>query len=767
MSLPEHDRASVPDAQCHDARRREFLRAGGALAVGLALGGCAATGERHASSGKNPAAAGPESHREAKAQPWAPDQVDSWLVVHEDNSATLYTGFAELGQGATTSLLQIAAEELDLGMDQIRAAPLDTHLSPNQGGTYSSASVQRGRPQLSAAAAEARRALLALAAAKLGADPQTLTVERGRVRVGKSGRGTTYGELIGGRNFNLVITGKAPVKATTEYRLVGQRQKRADLAAKLTGRHVFIQQQRLPGMLHARVVRPRGQSAYGAGARVLRVDDSALAGIPGARLLRRNDFLGVVAPLEWDAIRAAQAVVVEWEMPPALPTSGGLHAQMRAAVTTDNIVLEKGEVRVAADEAAATVVQRGNAPYQAHAPFAPNCALADIRPDGGRVICSSQDVHAARRGIAQLLGLPPEKIRVQYGEGSGTYGHSCYDDVAQAAALLSQLAEAPVRLQFMRADEHGWDTYGPPHVGEARVSADANGRLVAYEYHGWQHNWSLVETTSQLAGAAPATEWPPVAVQGVNALTCGGMYEIANVKLVNHRLPGLAYLRGAWLRSPLDLAFAFVSEQAIDQLAVQLSIDPVELRRRNVKDERWRGVLDAVAQASQWSSSRVPDRLGGARLRRGRGVGMGTHLVSHGAAVADIEVDTQTGAVRILHLYGALDAGLVVNPLTVEHQIEGQLVQTASRMLLEEVRFDSARVTSLDWQSYPILRMDACPAVTAVIVQRMNERSTGAGEETMAAAAAAIANAFFDATGRRMERFPFTPERVLATLKGT
>lgn len=762
MSVPEHTHPAGPDAQ-----RRDFLRAGGALVVGLSLGGCAATSGRREPAKAGPARPGQGLPREARTQPWAPELVDTWLVIHEDNSATLYTGFAELGQGTTTSLLQIAAEELDLGLDQISAAPLDTHLSPNQGGTYSSASVQRGRPQVSAAAAEARRALLALAAAKLNADPEKLTVARGRVRVGKSGRGVTYGELIGGRRFDLTITGKAPVKATTEYRLVGQRQKRADLAAKLTGRHVFIQQQRLPGMLHARVVRPRGQAAYGAGARVLSVDDSALASIPGARLLRRSDFLGVVAPLEWDAIRAAQAVVVEWETPPALPTSSGLHAQMRAAATTDNVVLERGDVRVAADEAAATVVQQGNAPYQAHAPFAPNCALADIRPDGGLVICSSQDVHAARRGLAQLVGMPPEKMRVQYAEGSGTYGHSCYDDVAQAAALLSQLAGAPVRLQFMRADEHGWDTYGPPHVGEARVAADANGRIVAYEYHGWQHNWSLVETTSQLAGTAPAAEWPPVAVQGVNALTCGGMYDIANVKLVNHRLPGLAYLRGAWLRSPLDLAFAFVSEQAIDQLAVQLSIDPVELRRRNVKDERWRGVLDAVARASQWTALRTPDRLGGARVRRGRGVGLGTHLVSHGAAVADVEVDMQTGVVRILHLYGALDAGLVVNPLTVEHQIEGQLVQTASRMLLEEVKFDDARVTSLDWQGYPILRMDACPAVTPVIVQRMNERSTGAGEETMAAAAAAIANAFFDATGRRMERFPFTPERVLATLKGT
>jgi nicotinate dehydrogenase subunit B len=746
--------APVQPGATAGATRRDFLLGGGALAVGFSLAGCAGVAPRDL-----------PARRQPRVEGWASPQVDTWLVIHEDNTVTLYTGFAELGQGSTTSLLQVAAEELDLGMDQMRAAPLDTHLSPNQGGTYSSASVQRGRPQICAAAAEARRALLGLAAAHLRADIEKLTVELGRVRVGHKGKGVTYGELIGGRRFDLAISGNAPQKATSAYTVVGRPLKRKDLPAKITARHMYIQQQRIDGMLHARVVRPRGQSAYGAGARVLAVDDSALAAIPGARLLRKNDFLGVVAPLEWDAVRAAQAVKVEWEPPPLLPGATGLHAQMRAAATTDNVVLERGDTRVAADEAEATVVQQGKAPYQAHAPFAPNCALADIGPEGGLVICSSQDVHAARRSIATLLGLPPEKLRVQYGEGAGTYGHSCYDDAAQAAALLSQLAGHPVRLQFSRADEHGWDTYGPPHVGEARVSADANGRLVAYEYHGWQHNWSLVETTSQLAGSSPAAEWPPVAVQGVNALTCGGMYDIPNVRLVNHRLPGLAYLRGAWLRSPLDLAFAFVSEQAIDQLAVQLAIDPVEFRRRNIKDERWRGVLDAVAAASRWDAARTPGRTAGGRLRSGRGVGLGTHLVSHGAAVADVEVDMQTGAVRIIHLYGALDAGLVVNPLTVEHQIEGQLVQTASRMLLEEVQFDTARVTSLDWQGYPILRMDACPAVTPVIVQRMNERSTGAGEETMAAAAAAIANAFFDATGRRMDRFPLTPERVLAALK--
>jgi CO/xanthine dehydrogenase Mo-binding subunit len=247
------------------------------------------------------------------------------------------------------------------------------------------------------------------------------------------------------------------------------------------------------------------------------------------------------------------------------------------------------------------------------------------------------------------------------------------------------------------------------------------------------------------------------------------MYEIGSLKLVNHRLPALDWLRAGWLRSPLDLAFAFVSEQAIDQLANLLRIDPVEFRRRNIRDARWRDVLDAAAAAAGWSAPRTASFLepqaASSPLRRGRGAGLGTHLVSRGAAVAEVEVNIDTGRVRILKLTAALDAGLVVNPLIVEHQIEGQLVQTASRMLLEEVRMHAGRVTSLDWQGYPILRFADCPEVQAVVVQRTGEPSTGAGEETMAAAAAAIANAFFDATGRRMQRFPLLPERVLAALR--
>lgn len=743
--------------------RRDFLASGGALLVGLSLAGCEAPAPRGTSAGA--AAAGGRSGRPPVAGPPAPTQIDTWLAIHADNTATLYIGFAELGQGATTALLQVAAEELDLGMDQIRAAPLDTHLSPNQGGTYSSQAVQRGRPQVSTAAAEARAALLAHAADHLGAPVESLQVERGRVFVAGKRRGVTYGELIGDQRFELAFTGKAPLKPVERYRLVGTPEARVDLSGKLDGSHTYIQHVRLDGMLHGRVVRPRGQAAYGAGARVMSVDDSGLAGIPGARLLRRGDFLGVVAPREWDAVRAALAVRVQWEAPPALPGEAQLHAHMRRTVVPERVLLERGDVRLAASDAEVrSAAFHGDCPIQAHAPFAPNCALADIRPGEGLVICSSQDVWNARRTIAQLVGLAAEQLRVQYVEASGTYGRSCYDDAAQAAALLLQLAGAPVRLQLMRADEHGWDSYGPPHVGEVRVSAGADGRLVAYEYHGWQHNWSLVETSAQLAGAQPAAEWPFNPVQGVNVLVCGGMYTIPNVRLVNHQLPGLEYFRAAWLRSPLDLSFAFVSEQAIDELAFQLGRDPFEFRRDNIRDARWKGVLEAVARAADWGAPRAPGRLTQHRLHRGRGIGLGTHLISHAAAVADIEVDVDTGRVRIVHLYAALDAGLVVNPRIVERQIEGQMVQTASRMLLEEVRFDGQRVTSLDWQGYPILRIADCPAITPIVVQQTGERSTGAGEETMAATAAAIANAFFDATGKRMTRFPFTPERVREAL---
>ncbi len=729
--------------------RREFLKTGGALVIGFSLRGVSPAQQR----GEKP---GPPDAR----------QIDTWLAIHADNTATIYIGFAELGQGNSTALLQIAAEELDLDMSQLKSVRLDTNVTPNQGGTYSSASIQRGGPQVRAGAAEARQALLQMASKNLNTPVNRLTVSKGVVAGG--GRSVTYGELIGDKQFNLAFTGSAPVKPPTAYKLVGTPVPRRDSPAKVNGEYVYMQHARVDGMLHGRVVRPRGQSAYKAGAKVLSIDESSIRDIAGARVLRKGDFIGVVAENEWGAIQAAAKLKVVWDTTPALPGSDRLYEQMRSAKTTDNVVTQRGDAAGALASSTSGVAQVASqtcrAPYQSHAPFAPNCALADVKADSALLMSSTQDVYGTRTGVARLLGLPSDKVRVQYYEGSGTYGHSCYDDVAQAAALMSQLAAKPVRLQFMRWDELGWDNFGPAHVGQVRAAADASGKLIAYEYEGWQHGWSNTETTSQLTGA-PTAEWPGGAVQGVSQLNCGGMYDVANRLLVNHKLPVADYLKGGWLRSPLDLSFSFASEQAIDQLAYLLQLDPHEFRQRNIKDPRWLGVLDAAAQAAKWTPRRAAANLSAAKIVTGRGIGVGTHLASYGAAVAEIEVNKETGKVIAKHLYGAIDAGQVVNPGNVEAQIGGQLVQTASRMFHEEVTFNTTNVTSLDWNKYPVLRFDECPQVTPVVVQRLTERSLGAGEEVMAAAAAAIANAFFDATGVRMEEFPLTPARVLAALK--
>jgi len=738
--------------------RREFLKTGGALVIGFSLGEPVSAQERGtaAAPAVRGTVAGPPDAR----------QIDTWLAVHADNTATVYIGFAELGQGASTALLQIAAEELDLDMSQLSSVGLDTNVTPNQGGTYSSAAINRGGPQVRTAAAEARLALLQLASKNLNAPLEQLTVSKGVVTTTAApGRSVTYGELVGDKPFRLPFSGSAPVKPVASYSVVGKSPVRKEVPDKVSGKYVYMQHVRQPGMLHGRVVRPRGQSAYGAGAKVLSIDEASIRAIPSARVVRRGDFVGVVASNEWDAIRAAQQLKVTWNSTPTLPGTDGLHAKMRAGKADESVVRERGSIAAAFGSAAHVVTQTCLGPYQSHAPFGPNCAVADVSGDSALVICSTQDIYTLRTAIGRILGMPANRVRVQYYEGSGTYGHSCHDDVAEAAAILSKEVGKPVRLQFMRWDELGWDNYGPAHVGEARAAANAEGKIIAYEYQGWQHSWITIETSDQLALGTAAAERPGAGAQGINPLTLASMYEIPNLKLVNHRVNGLEYLKGAWLRSPLDLSMSFASEQAIDQLAYLLKLDPYEFRKRNMTDVRWLGVLDAVANASKWIPRQAASKLSNAKVVTGRGIGIGTHLASYGAAVAEIEVNKETGRVVAKHLYGAIDAGLAVNPGNIENQISGQLVQTASRMFKEEVTFNNTNVTSLDWNSYRVLRFDECPEVTPIVVQRLNERSTGAGEEVMAGAAAAIANAFFDATGVRMSQFPFTPTRVLAALR--
>jgi nicotinate dehydrogenase subunit B len=732
--------------------RRDLLKGGGAMIVGFSFAGAALRAL--------PASAA------TTVGPPDPNAIDSWIALHADNTATLYFGKCELGQGNTTGLLQIAGEELDMEMGQLAAVRLDTNVTPDQGATSSSSSIERGGPQVRAAAAEARLALLQRASQRLGVQIGSLVIAKGVVSIdGDPARSVTFGQILGDKPFNVKFTGTAPRKQASQYKLVGTRVPRVDIPDKVAGKYTNMQHVRVANMLHGRVVRPRGQRAYGTNPKVASLDESSIAEIPGARVVRRGDFVGVVAEREWDAVKAAQQLDITWHDTPPLPASAKLPELLRATKSTDTVVVNIGDPEKGFAQAAHVASAAYFSPYQAHAPFGPNCAIADVGPDSALVMSSTQDVYASRKMLATLLGMPVERVQVQYYEGSGTFGHSCYEDAPQAAAVMSQEVGRPVRVQFMRWDELGYDNYGPAQLAEVRAAIDADGRIIAYTYDGWQHGWHINETSTELAmRTSPAERAEGTLSIVVNRMSTGSMYRIPNRRVVSHAVPMVGLLKGSPLRSPLDMALSFASEQTIDELAYAAKIDPLEFRRKNMGDTRWLSVLEAAATAAAWTPRPAGSQLADAEVVTGRGIAVGTHHVSYGAAVAEIEVNKRSGAIVAKHLYGALDCGLTVNPALVENQIVGMMVQATSRMLKEEVAFDNTGVTSIDWVSYPVLRFAEHPNCTPIVVQRINEPSSGAGEEVMGAAGAAIANAFFDATGVRLRQYPLTPERVRAAL---
>jgi CO/xanthine dehydrogenase Mo-binding subunit len=454
-----------------------------------------------------------------------------------------------------------------------------------------------------------------------------------------------------------------------------------------------------------------------------------------------------------------------WDDAPTLPPFDELHARMQSGPTQDSVVLQKGDAAKALASGGQTVTFSGLGPYQAHAPFAPNCALADVKAGGAEVICSSQDIYTLRRELSALLGLPQDSVRVKFAPGSGTYGHSCYDDVAQAAAAMSQLAKAPVRVQFMRWDEHGWEQFGPATAVDVKAGIDAKGKIVAYDYTSWTHGSMSVESSAELSGV-PLPTTP--AIGRADTTSSGSFYAIPHRRVTGK---GVAmqdgFLKGTYLRAPNAPQSLFASEQIVDQLAYEAKMDPFAFRSLNLNDtdgDRWQGVMDAVAAAAKWQPRVSGSNRGSGNVVTGRGVAIGGFARSYPALVADIEVNKKTGKILVKHLYAAQDAGLTVNPAAAENQMSGCLIQGCSRALLEEVRFNKVRQTSVDWASYPILRFKDSPSVTTVIVQRVNEPSTGSGEPATAAVAAAIANAFFDATGVRLYSAPMNPARVRAAL---
>jgi CO/xanthine dehydrogenase Mo-binding subunit len=771
--------------------RRDFLQTTGVVIVGFSLAGKV----RAQARGGRAAAV----RRGLVSGPPDPTQVDSYIAIHADNTATIYCGYVELGQGGPTALRQVAAEELDLDFEQVKTAPVVDTFASTDGFTAASRTAAIGGTEIRAAAAEARRVLLELGAERLGAGVEELTVTKGVVSVGgNTRRSVTYADLVGDgafdRKFEQVAynggielprksANNAVPKPREDYRIVGTRIPRPDIVEKIRGTYRYVQHVRLPRMLHGRVVWPRGQGANGiSNPKIVSIDESSIADIPGVRIVRRNNLVGVVAEREWEAVRAARQLKVTWEsFAAALPGHERLFDSFRSAKTTDLVDTDTGDVDAALARAPNVVSSTYTGPYQSHGTMVPNCAVADVTADAALIICSTQGIYLTRSAVARLLGLPLEKVRVQYGAGSNTYGSSCYGEAASAAAVLSQEAGRPVRLQLSRADEHGWDNYGPAQLSDLRAATDAHGKLVALEYRAWVHTASYQDAVAQLVlGRPPAGGFGFGA--GVDGPGGAGlfsvhrsqmdMYDVPNRRIVNHQIAGGGYLRTGPLRAPMDPSTFFALEGAMDDLAHAAKLDPYAFRKRNITHQRWLGVLKAATDAAKWTPRVAASQVSGERIVTGRGLALGTHhlpqnqgnRVTYAAAVVDVEVNKDTGAVVAKHVYGAMDCGLAINPGIVESQIVGMSVHGASLALWEEVQFNETNVTSLDWGSYRTLRFGEHPGVTPIVIQQLHEPSSGAGEEVLPAVVAAIGNAFFDATGVRLRRYPLTPSRVLAAL---
>jgi nicotinate dehydrogenase subunit B len=770
--------------------RRTFLKGGGALVVGFSFLGAAAAGKAGAAAGESPYASnGPADMYE----------VDSWLRVHSDNTASLYSHSIELGQGAPTGLLQIAADELDMDVSQMIFVTDDTNVMPDTGRTAGSKSIKSGGPKVRAASAYAKQALLGLASAQLGVPVASLSVKSGVVSGG--GKSVTYADLLGDKQFNVrmpaslgfrtvdmpadtstgdtkgLVQGTFPTKSPDQYRVVGTRVPRLDIPAKVTGAYVYVHNIRVPGMLHGRIVRPRGQGAWGGGTApaIVSVDESSISHIPNARVLRRGNFLGVVAPREYDAIQAAAQLKVKWADPPAIPGAGNLFANMRAqdgsGQAPARIQAEIGDVDRALASAAHVVSETYKFNYNNHGVIGPSCAVADVTPNGALILSSSQDSYVLRSKLQPLLGLPLKAIRVRYFEGSSSYGCSnCRYETSEAAAVMSQLAGTPVRLQFMRWDEHGWDNYAPAVMIDLRGGVDAGGALLATFSTHFQIPTYSVTNTPEWDTTAQQVGYPlPTPNLGSADQTAQTQYAIPNRRVMSKSLPLFNnYFRTATMRAPGAIQSTFAFEQLIDELAHAANMDPFAFRVKNLAADpanRMQGVATALQTLSNWKPKVAASSLSNDDVVTGRGVAFAPYGGSYAAVVADVEVNKKTGKVTAKQMFTAQDAGLTINPALVENQMMGSVIQATSRALLEEVRFDTSHVTSLDWTTYPILRFKDSPTVATAVVQRTDQASGGSGEIPTPSTVAAIANAFFDATGVRIREAPITPGRVRATLK--
>ena len=749
--------------------RRSVLLGGGALVVSV---GAAITLETVLSIGK--------AHAQGARPPLTPEQLSSYIAVNADGTVSAFFGKMDMGHGLHVAIGQIVAEELDVPFKSVKVIMADTALTVNQGGASGSTGIQEGGKQMRAAAAEARRVLVEMAASQLSVPAEKLAVIDGVVSAGddKTKR-VSYAQLIGGKYFNvqldwnkkygnaLYAPGKAQPKKASDHKIVGQPIKREDVAPKVFAREDFVTDVKVPGMVHGRMIRPAV-----AGSVPVKVDESSIRDIPGARVVWDKGFLGVVADREWDAIQAAQKLKVEWSQVDApFPDQASLYDHIRkASVRKRQIDKENGNVDEAFKAAAKVIEAEYEWPFQSHASMGPACALVEIKD--GKVTCWSgtQKSHFQQEGLAATLGVPPENVRVIWKAGPGSYGRNDADDAAMDAAVLAKAVGKPVRLQYMRDEGTGWDPKGPASVHKVRAAIDASGKVTAYEFMSKAFSRVDVNTNGSkpfdtLAGQTRGGDLKSGDGFGVPAESYAFENKRAGWETIPPLLDRSSPLRTSHLRDPVGPQIHFASESFIDEVAAALSVDPLEFRLRHVKDPRDIALLKAVAEKSGWQSRPSPRRGQTGNKVSGRGLAYSQRNGTRVAIVAEVDVDRASGKIWARKFTVAHDCGQIINPDGLVKCIEGNIVQGVSRTLWEEVTFDRKAVTSVDWLTYPILDITETPGeVNVVLINRPEIAPTGAGEPSIRPVAAAIANAIFDATGVRIRRVPFSPDRVKAAL---
>ncbi len=729
--------------------RRDFLKAGAGLIVQFQLAPYAQS--------QTPQTGAPV------ARP-----IDAWLAIDAEGQVTVFCGKVELGTGIETAMAQLVAEELDVAFNNVHLLMGDTARSVNQGPTVGSKTLQQGGPQLRQAAAEARLTLLAMAAEKLAVAVAQLRVTDGIV-VAPNGTQLSYAQLLGGKRFARTVGTTALLKSPAEFKIVGREQARVDIPGKVTGSHNYLHDFRLAGMLHGRVIRPNA-----VGAKLKAVDEASIKGLPGnVRVVVKSNFVGVVAEREEQAIAAAAALKIEWTpLATGLPAMSELEATMRRTSAETQQMTAAGDVDGALKAATKTLTASYRTPFQSHGSIGPSCAVAEVKDGRLTVWSATQGSWMLAGNLATLLGLPPAAVRVIWMEGSGCYGHNGADDVAADAALLSQAMGQPVRVQWMRSDEHGWGPKGPAMLVDLRGGLDVDQRIVAWDYR------VITPTHSSRPAGGAGGNLLAGLLQGMAprvALTGGNRnaptnYQIPNNRVTVHWLKE-SVLRASALRGLGAPQNTFANESFIDELAAAAGADPIAFRLKHLAtDARATALLAKVREISGWKPRPSPylsPRKVSGQILRGRGVAFARYEneFASAAVVVEVAVDRKSGKISVPKVQVAHDCGLIVNPDGLKNQIEGNIIQTLSRALKEQVTFDRNGVTSVDWVSYPILRFSEIPEdINIALLNHPEDAMYGAGEATAVTVFAAVANALFDATGVRLRSVPFTAADVLREL---